>query len=47
MGEGKTREAISQAQASRGVSTLAYHTYRDVFPLLALTNYRRAMSAPA
>jgi squalene-hopene/tetraprenyl-beta-curcumene cyclase len=26
---------------------LAYHTYRDVFPLLALTNYRRAMSAPA
>jgi squalene-hopene/tetraprenyl-beta-curcumene cyclase len=47
MGEGKTREAIITGTGFPRVFYLAYHTYRDVFPLLALTNYRRAMSAPA
>jgi squalene-hopene/tetraprenyl-beta-curcumene cyclase len=47
MGEGKTREAIITGTGFPRVFYLAYHTYRDVFPLLALTNYRQAMSAPA
>ncbi|MGI8771940.1 MAG: squalene--hopene cyclase [Acidobacteriaceae bacterium] len=42
-GEGKTREAICTGTGFPRVFYLAYHTYRDVFPLLALTNYRRAM----
>jgi squalene-hopene/tetraprenyl-beta-curcumene cyclase len=42
-GEGKTREAIVTGTGFPRVFYLAYHTYRDVFPLLALTNYRRAM----
>jgi squalene-hopene/tetraprenyl-beta-curcumene cyclase len=46
MGEGKSREAIITGTGFPRVFYLAYHTYRDVFPLLALTNYRRAMSAP-
>jgi squalene-hopene/tetraprenyl-beta-curcumene cyclase len=46
MGEGKTREAIITGTGFPRVFYLAYHTYRDVFPLLALTNYRRAVSAP-
>jgi squalene-hopene/tetraprenyl-beta-curcumene cyclase len=47
MGEGKTREAIITGTGFPRVFYLAYHTYRDVFPLLALTNYRRAVNAPA
>jgi squalene-hopene/tetraprenyl-beta-curcumene cyclase len=46
MGDGKSREAIITGTGFPRVFYLAYHTYRDVFPLLALTNYRRAMSAP-
>jgi squalene-hopene/tetraprenyl-beta-curcumene cyclase len=47
MGEGATRQAIITGTGFPRVFYLAYHTYRDVFPLLALTNYRAAMNAPA
>src|SRR6201987_682805 len=46
MGEGKTREAIITGTGFPRVFYLAYHTYRDVFPLLALTNYCPAIRRP-
>src|ERR1700757_4168961 len=42
-GEGVTRQALYTGTGFPRVFYLAYHLYRDYFPLLALTNYRRAM----
>jgi squalene-hopene/tetraprenyl-beta-curcumene cyclase len=43
MGEGKTRQAIITGTGFPRVFYLAYTLYRDYFPLLALSNYKRAM----
>jgi squalene-hopene/tetraprenyl-beta-curcumene cyclase len=43
MGEGKTRQAIITGTGFPRVFYLAYTLYRDYFPLLALTSYKRAM----
>ncbi len=43
LGEGKTRQAIYTGTGFPRVFYLAYPLYRDYFPLLALTNYKRAM----
>jgi squalene-hopene/tetraprenyl-beta-curcumene cyclase len=43
LGEGKQRQAIYTGTGFPRVFYLAYHLYRDYFPLLALTNYKRAM----
>ena len=42
MGEGAQRQAIYTGTGFPRVFYLAYHQYRDYFPLLALTNYKRA-----
>ncbi|HKR28746.1 MAG TPA: squalene--hopene cyclase [Acidobacteriaceae bacterium] len=42
-GEGKTRQAIYTGTGFPRVFYLAYTHYRDYFPLLALSNYKRAM----
>ena len=42
MGEGATRQAIVTGTGFPRVFYLAYHGYRDYFPLLALSTYRRA-----
>jgi hypothetical protein len=42
---GKTRQAIYTGTGFPRVFYLAYPLYRDYFPLLALTNYKRAMAA--
>ena len=47
LGEGKTRQAIYTGTGFPRVFYLAYHLYRDYFPLLALTNYKRAMEKEA
>ena len=44
-GEGSTRQAIITGTGFPRVFYLAYTLYRDYFPLLALTTYKRAMSA--
>ena len=43
MGDGQTRQAIYTGTGFPRVFYLAYHLYRDYFPLLALTSYQRAM----
>ncbi len=42
-GEGATRQAIYTGTGFPRVFYLAYHQYRDYFPLLALTTYKKAM----
>jgi squalene-hopene/tetraprenyl-beta-curcumene cyclase len=44
LGENKTRQAIYTGTGFPRVFYLAYHLYRDYFPLLALTNYKRALA---
>ena len=46
-GEGKTRQAIYTGTGFPRVFYLAYTLYRDYFPLLALTTYKRAMQKEA
>jgi squalene-hopene/tetraprenyl-beta-curcumene cyclase len=43
MGEGQTRQAVVTGTGFPRVFYLSYHLYRNYFPLLALTDYRRAM----
>ncbi|MFZ0661518.1 MAG: squalene--hopene cyclase [Acidobacteriaceae bacterium] len=43
LGEGGNRQAIYTGTGFPRVFYLAYHLYRDYFPLLALTNYGRAV----
>jgi squalene-hopene/tetraprenyl-beta-curcumene cyclase len=43
MGEGKFRQAIITGTGFPRVFYLAYHMYRQYFPLMALTTYKRAM----
>jgi squalene-hopene/tetraprenyl-beta-curcumene cyclase len=40
---GRNQEAIYTGTGFPRVFYLAYHLYRDYFPLLALTTYKRAM----
>jgi squalene-hopene/tetraprenyl-beta-curcumene cyclase len=47
MGEGVGRQAIYTGTGFPRVFYLAYHQYRNYFPLLALTNYKRAMERSA
>ncbi|HEY1806913.1 MAG TPA: squalene--hopene cyclase [Acidobacteriaceae bacterium] len=47
MGEGKTHQAIITGTGFPRVFYLAYTLYRDYFPLLALSTYRKAMAATA
>jgi squalene-hopene/tetraprenyl-beta-curcumene cyclase len=44
---GRNSEAIYTGTGFPRVFYLAYHLYRDYFPLLALTTYRRAMEKEA
>lgn len=46
-GQGETRQAIYTGTGFPRVFYLAYHQYRNYFPLLALTNYKRAMERSA
>ncbi len=43
VGEGATKQAIYTGTGFPRVFYLAYHQYRDYFPLLALTTYKRAL----
>jgi squalene-hopene/tetraprenyl-beta-curcumene cyclase len=43
MGEGKFRQSIITGTGFPRVFYLAYHMYRQYFPLLALTGYKRVM----
>jgi squalene-hopene/tetraprenyl-beta-curcumene cyclase len=43
IGSGITRQALYTGTGFPRVFYLAYHMYRDYFPLLALTTYKRAM----
>ncbi|HEX3436236.1 MAG TPA: prenyltransferase/squalene oxidase repeat-containing protein, partial [Pseudacidobacterium sp.] len=43
MHQGRERQAIYTGTGFPRVFYLAYHQYRNYFPLLALTNYKRAM----
>ena len=43
IGEGRNRQAIYTGTGFPRVFYLAYHQYRDYFPLLALANYAKAM----
>jgi squalene-hopene/tetraprenyl-beta-curcumene cyclase len=47
MGDGKMRQSILTGTGFPKVFYLAYHMYRQYFPLLALTGYRRAMERAA
>ncbi|MGB9148226.1 MAG: squalene--hopene cyclase [Acidobacteriaceae bacterium] len=47
MGEGRTRQALYTGTGFPRVFYLAYQLYRDYFPLLALTNYKRTMEKEA
>ncbi len=47
IGLGVTKQAIYTGTGFPRVFYLAYHLYRDYFPLLALTNYRKAMERAA
>jgi squalene-hopene/tetraprenyl-beta-curcumene cyclase len=44
IGSGETRQAIYTGTGFPRVFYLAYHLYRTYFPLMALTNYRRALT---
>jgi squalene-hopene/tetraprenyl-beta-curcumene cyclase len=44
MGEGATHQAVVTGTGFPRVFYLSYHLYRNYFPLLALTDYRRAMA---
>ncbi|WP_263352090.1 squalene--hopene cyclase [Acidicapsa acidisoli] len=46
-GEGATRQALYTGTGFPRVFYLAYHMYRNYFPLLALTTYKRAMESAA
>ncbi len=46
-GEGATRQALYTGTGFPRVFYLAYHMYRNYFPLLALTTYKRAMQTAA
>jgi squalene-hopene/tetraprenyl-beta-curcumene cyclase len=43
MGEGKLRQSIITGTGFPRVFDLAYNMYRQYFPLMALTSYRRTM----
>jgi squalene-hopene/tetraprenyl-beta-curcumene cyclase len=47
MGEGATRQSIITGTGFPKVFYLAYTMYRQYFPLMALTGYRRAMERAA
>jgi squalene-hopene/tetraprenyl-beta-curcumene cyclase len=47
VGEGATRQALYTGTGFPRVFYLAYHLYRNYFPLLALTTYQRAMDEGA
>ena len=47
VGQGATRQAIYTGTGFPRVFYLAYHMYRNYFPLLALTTYKRAMERAA
>jgi len=47
VGEGATRQAQYTGTGFPRVFYLAYHMYRNFFPLLALTTYKRAMETAA
>ena len=47
IGQGVTRQALYTGTGFPRVFYLAYHLYRDYFPLLALTNYKRAIEREA
>jgi squalene-hopene/tetraprenyl-beta-curcumene cyclase len=47
IGKGVARQAIYTGTGFPRVFYLAYHEYRNYFPLLALTNYKRAMERSA
>ena len=47
MGEGPTRQAIITGTGFPKVFYLAYTMYRQYFPLMALTTYKRAMERAA
>jgi len=44
LGSGASKQAIYTGTGFPRVFYLAYHYYRDYFPLLALTTYRKAMA---
>ncbi len=44
LGSGATKQAIITGTGFPRVFYLAYHLYREYFPLLALTTYRKAMA---
>ncbi len=46
-GNGMTRQALYTGTGFPSVFYLAYHMYRNYFPLLALTTYKRAMDSAA
>ena len=46
MGEGATRQAHITGTGFPRVFYLAYTMYRQYFPLLAFTTYKRAMERP-
>jgi squalene-hopene/tetraprenyl-beta-curcumene cyclase len=46
-GEGVTRQALYTGTGFPRVFYLAYHMYRNFFPLLAMTTYKRAMERAA
>jgi squalene-hopene/tetraprenyl-beta-curcumene cyclase len=46
-GQGATRQALYTGTGFPRVFYLAYHMYRNYFPLLALTTYKRAMESAA
>jgi squalene-hopene/tetraprenyl-beta-curcumene cyclase len=45
--EGRNGEAVYTGTGFPRVFYLAYHLYRDYFPLLALTTYKRLMEREA
>ena len=45
--EGRNGEAVYTGTGFPRVFYLAYHLYRDYFPLLALTTYKRVMEKEA
>ena len=47
VGSGVKRQALYTGTGFPRVFYLAYHMYRNYFPLLALTTYRRAMQGEA
>ncbi len=47
VGDGVTRQALYTGTGFPRVFYLAYHMYRNYFPLLALTTYKRAMEPAA